>query len=64
MLKFCRDCIHAKPKQGMKLDYCGKHQKWVTKYTIINRYEDDKECKDYSPREGTECNESGEHTES
>ena len=48
-MKYCKDCIYSHPKQGTNLDYCGKHRKWITKYTITATLKDGKnvECKDY-----------------
>ena len=46
-LVFCKECIHAKPKQGIDLDYCSKHRRYVTKHTVANSYRDDRECKDF-----------------
>lgn len=50
-VKFCKDCIHCHPRQGVRLDYCGRHRKYVTQFTIINSYTTNKECKDYTPKE-------------
>lgn len=49
MMKYCKNCIHAKPKQGLSIDYCGRHRRWVTKYTLISDCKNGEivECKDY-----------------
>ena len=48
-LLFCKDCEHAKPRPDFSRPfwYCGRHRKFITEYTVINSYSDDRECKDY-----------------
>ena len=45
-LIYCKNCIHAKPKQGLSIQYCGKHHKYVTEHTVNNRA-----CKDYTEKD-------------
>ena len=49
-LKYCKDCINSKLKQGLSLEYCGRHRKFITEFTVINSYTTDRECKDYKPK--------------
>lgn len=51
-LIFCKDCINAKPKQGLNLQYCNKHRRYITEHTVINSYRDDKVCKDFVKKGG------------
>ena len=48
MIKMCKDCINAKNRTNEPMMYCGKHRRYISKYTMAySNILDQKECKDY-----------------
>lgn len=53
-LKYCRDCIHAKPRTDylkVRMWYCPKHRRFITEHSCVSVLTD-KDCKDYQERGG------------
>lgn len=51
-LLFCKDCEYAKYRPDIREGFwfCWKHKRYITQHTVINSYDDDRECKDYRER--------------